>query len=88
MLIHRGKLFDSIIRMPAVLKFLRVRPFDTDSAQFRSLLTPALAPYFARFVSSIGIRTLKANVADELALPKQTRISVPIDLSAVERCVA
>lgn len=49
------------------------------------LLTPRLAPDFARFVSSIGIRTLKADVAEELALPKQTRFLVPIELSAVER---
>ena len=65
-------------------------PADTDvdygynKKQFDWLISPAGAVAFTRLISSIGIRSTKAQVANELGLPTQTRYIVPVEFTAVE----
>ncbi|KAG6844323.1 hypothetical protein H0H87_007807 [Tephrocybe sp. NHM501043] len=57
-----------------VLKFLRVDDVIGTSRQWSRLNSTGFgAAYFAALFQEYGIRTLKANVKDELTIPEQTR---------------
>ncbi|KAG6889213.1 hypothetical protein C0995_002673 [Termitomyces sp. Mi166 len=71
-----------------VLKFLRVDDV-IGSARLWSRLTSTGfgATHFAALFQEYGIRTLKANVKEELTIPQQTRYLVSIHLGPVEKHV-
>ncbi|KAG6916879.1 hypothetical protein DXG01_004788 [Tephrocybe rancida] len=71
-----------------VLKFLRVDD-AIGSARLWSRLTSTGfgAAHFAALFQEYGIRTLKANVKDELTIPQQTRYLVSISMGPVEKHV-
>lgn len=58
--------------------------YGENKKHFDWLISPEGAIAFTRLVSSIGIRTTKAQVAHELGLPTQTRYIVPVDFTPVE----
>lgn len=68
-----------------LLKFLRIDYVGWDALMFARLLEPSFAGVFTNLISQVGIRTTKAQVTDELALPSQQRFIVPVDFSALER---
>ncbi|GAA5826106.1 hypothetical protein JCM3770_003829 [Rhodotorula araucariae] len=74
---------DRITDLRPLLTFLRVEPIASGRASLQRLLEET--PSFQRLWGEVGERTLKAQVQDELFLPKQMRFLVPIEFTAVER---
>ncbi|KXN90818.1 hypothetical protein AN958_03472 [Leucoagaricus sp. SymC.cos] len=68
-----------------VLKFLRVDNIIGSPRAWNQLLQPYNARDFAAFFQKHAIRTVKADVKDELTMPQQTRYIVGIELGPVER---
>ncbi|KAJ6485956.1 SNF2 family N-terminal domain-containing protein [Mycena sanguinolenta] len=71
-----------------VLRFLRVDDLvGTHPRHWVRLAVPGYAEHFAAFFQSIAVRTTKASVTNELAIPQQTRYLVSIEMGRVERHV-
>ncbi|KAL0952896.1 hypothetical protein HGRIS_007114 [Hohenbuehelia grisea] len=70
-----------------VLKFLRVDSAPGFERAWNTMFTHEMASEFARLFQRLAIRTMKANVRDELTIPQQTRYLVNIELGRVERHV-
>ncbi|KAG5652712.1 hypothetical protein H0H81_003963, partial [Sphagnurus paluster] len=71
-----------------VLKFLRADGAVGSSRLWTRLISSGFgAAHFAALFQEYGIRTLKANVKDELTIPQQTRYLVSITLGPVEKHV-
>lgn len=67
----------------SLLKFLRFAPIcETPSGFSRLIHDPSL---FSLVVSSLGERTTKDEVEDQLSIPLQTRLLVPVEFGKVER---
>ncbi|EJD44228.1 hypothetical protein AURDEDRAFT_166619 [Auricularia subglabra TFB-10046 SS5] len=69
------------------LKFLRVPDIVSSSRHWNRLLLPGFADEFATLFSSLTVRTLKSQVKNELTIPPQNRVLVPVSLCRVERHV-
>ncbi|KZV84430.1 hypothetical protein EXIGLDRAFT_776552 [Exidia glandulosa HHB12029] len=69
------------------LKFIRVPDIVPSKRHWERLLLPGFAREFADLFSSMTVRTLKSQVKDELTIPPQSRLLVPIALGRVERHV-
>ncbi|EJD53059.1 hypothetical protein AURDEDRAFT_180640 [Auricularia subglabra TFB-10046 SS5] len=69
------------------LKFLRVPDIVPSSRHWNRLLLPGFAEEFAALFSSLTVRTLKSQVKNELTIPPQSRVLVPVSLGRVERHV-
>lgn len=67
-----------------MLKFLRVDDVGESNYSFQKLLLPEYADVFTNLVSKLGVRTIKSQIQDELALPPQERFVVPVKLTPVE----
>ncbi|KAF5378608.1 hypothetical protein D9615_007143 [Tricholomella constricta] len=71
-----------------VLKFLRVDDIIGSTRLWNRLISTGFgAAHFAALFQAYGIRTLKANVKEELTIPQQTRYLVNITLGPVEKHV-
>ncbi|KAG5643859.1 hypothetical protein DXG03_009543 [Asterophora parasitica] len=71
-----------------VLKFLRVDNIVGSTKLWNRLVSTGFgAAHFAAMFQAYGIRTLKANVKEELTIPQQTRYLVNITLGPVEKHV-
>ncbi|KNZ77948.1 hypothetical protein J132_02888 [Termitomyces sp. J132] len=71
-----------------VLKFLRVNDVIGSARLWNRLTSTGFgAAHFAALFQEYGIRTLKANVKEELTIPQQTRYLVSIHLGPVEKHV-
>ncbi|GAA5992964.1 hypothetical protein JCM5350_003062 [Sporobolomyces pararoseus] len=73
---------DKIEDVRALLTYLRVEPIASTKASFSRLLEEPES--FKRLFVEIGERTLKSQITNELYLPKQTRLVVPLDFTAIE----
>ncbi|GAA6018689.1 hypothetical protein JCM11491_001262 [Sporobolomyces phaffii] len=74
---------DKIEDVRPLLTYLRVEPIASSKASLSRLLEEPAA--FKRLFEEIGERTLKSQIQTELFLPRQTRLMVPLDFTAVER---
>ncbi|GAA5983366.1 hypothetical protein JCM11641_006047 [Rhodosporidiobolus odoratus] len=74
---------DRIADLKPLLTFLRVEPIASGTTSVNRLLEEVGC--FKRLWNEIGARTLKSQVTHELTLPKQVRVIVPVDLTAVEK---
>jgi E3 ubiquitin-protein ligase SHPRH len=75
------------LHLPSVgglLKFLRIQDVGYDAGLFQRLLKPSLGEVFTSLVSNIGVRTVKSQIQNELALPPQERYIVPVTFTPVE----
>lgn len=54
------------------------------SHSFQRLVQPEYAGVFTTIVSQLGIRTVKAQIENELVLPPQERFVVPVAFTPVE----
>ncbi|GAA5969844.1 hypothetical protein JCM3765_004593 [Sporobolomyces pararoseus] len=73
---------DKIEDVRALLTYLRVEPIASTKASLSRLLEEPES--FKRLFEEIGERTLKSQITNELYLPKQTRLVVPLDFTAIE----
>ena len=71
--------------LQGLLRFLKVEPIGSNRAYLTRLLEEV--PTFVRLCESLAARTVKAQVGNELVIPPQHRFVVPVEFTAVEKCV-
>ena len=74
----------NIAESQSLLKFLRVEPCGSDHRCFKLLIQPSSGVPFFKLFQNLGIRTLKADIANELIIPPQHRYMVPLTFGPIE----
>ncbi|PWY98616.1 hypothetical protein BCV70DRAFT_201936 [Testicularia cyperi] len=68
----------------ACFRFLRVPGYLASNRSWAEMLDPLLAPALVQVLRTIATRSTKAQVAQDMLLPIQTRAVVPIDFTSIE----
>ncbi|KAH7107566.1 SNF2 family N-terminal domain-containing protein [Auriculariales sp. MPI-PUGE-AT-0066] len=77
----------SVTDLYNTLNFIRIPDAIPSTRVWSRLLLPAFTNDFVELFSSMTVRHLKVQVKDELTIPPQQRLLVPISLGKVERQV-
>lgn len=79
-----GTPFRNMSDIHSLFKFLRVPGPIQSNAHWQRLLQPNMIPTLMTVMEKLAVRHTKSQVRQEMSLPQQTRILVPVHFTAVE----
>lgn len=79
-----GTPFKQISDIHSLFKFLRVPGPLHSNTYWQRLLQPGMIPTLMTAMGRLAVRHTKSQVRQEMALPQQTRVLVPVHFTAVE----